>query len=489
MKQLSQFMTHHMKSSTAWLLLTCLMAVGCNSDIEPSSTSGTSGTDTSGGTSGGTGGNTGGGTDSGNSDGDVGNGQYSLTLSNNNLNLNEGSAISVDIQVQRSNGYAGKVSLALAGASPADLDKIGWQFSDSEIESDETNTRLTLNLDYGPLPAQRDSRTLRIVGTDGRNQSVAVLNIQTVPTSLPDVYLLIGQSNMVGASEFNAKQAAPGQPDAPVNNVIMQLNVTGNDGQNFDSIAAFKSESNIAVGMQLFTPALDPLHEGFDSSINGKEGTRIGMGLSFAKRAISDTQAPQIILVPAAWSNTGFCQVEDRALFPGMLGWNATTPSNPALSGTLLHDRAIARTDLALRESGGILRGILWHQGETDSNNAACAQSYAQNLAEMVRSLRSKIRPDARGTQARGPNANIPFVVGSMSRGGDYVDFSDTKTLVHEAHVNISQIVPFSAFVTNDDLIPPDYPCGDGDCIHFGSTSLRLMGSRYYDFLIQAATQ
>ncbi len=459
------------------------MVLGCNSDIEPAGTAGSTAGTTGGSTSGGTDGTASSGTNTGGDN----NGQYSIILSNNNLNLSEGSAITVDIQVQRSAGYTGRVSLALAGASPSDLDKIGWQFTDSDIDSNETTTRLNINLDYGPLPAQRETRTLRIVGTDGRNQSAAVLNIQTVPTDLPDVYLLIGQSNMVGSSELGAKQSAPGQPDAP-DPRIMQLNVTGNDGQNFDSTSAFTSESNIAVGVQLFTPAIDPLHVGYDSRINGKEGTKIGMGLRFAKRAMNDTQA-QIILVPAAWSNTGFCRVDDRTLFPGQLGWNAVSSNNTALSGTLLHDRAIARANLALRESGGILRGILWHQGETDSNNAACAQAYEQNLAALVRSLRTNIIADARGTQARGPNANVPFVVGSMSRGGAYSDFSDTKTIVDGVHRNIAQIVPFSAFVTNDDLIPPDYPCGEGDCIHFGSTSLREMGSRYYDFLIQAAIQ
>jgi len=340
------------------------------------------------------------------------------------------------------------------------------------------------------LPIEPQTRNLRITATDGNTQRDTLLNINVTPTNLPDVYLLIGQSNMVGFSEVDAKQAGFTGDDAPVD-AIRQLNVTGNDQENFRTEASFTDENAIAVPSPRFTPAIDPLHNGFDSSINGKAGTQVGLGLSFAKRAIENTNASEIYLVPAAWADTGFCR-RDRttlAMFEGSLGWNATSssPADPQLSGTLLHDRAIARTNMTLRETTGILRGILWHQGEADASNPYCAQLYAQKLTEMVASLRSNIRQDARGPNARGPNANVPFIVGTMSKGGSYNVQPEPKMVVDGVHRNIKQSVPFSAFVNNDDFIPPDYPCGDGDCIHFGSRAYRQMGSRYYDQLREAA--
>jgi len=417
--------------------------------------------------------------------GEANNGTYSLALSNDTANLVEGNSVSVTVEVQRSEGYDRQVTLALEGQSPDQLSQLRWNFSNTRLQSNQTNATIEITMDYSAMPIQRQTRTLRIIGTDGSIQSVAVLNINVEPTSLPDVYLLAGQSNMVGFSEDNAKQTFAGGLDA-ANDRIQQLNVTGNDGENFTSSASFRDINAIAVPSPRFTVAVDPLHDGFDTRVSGKEGTRVGLGLSFANRAIANTTA-SIFLVPAAWSDTGFCR-RVRAEFAGELGWNARPTNDPALSGTLLHDRAIERTNLALRETGGILRGILWHQGEADSDDAACAQQYEQNMRQMVNSLRSNIVQDARGPVARGPNANVPFVVGTMSRGGVYADFSPEKTIVDGVHRNIKQVVPFSAYVNNDDLVPPAFPCGEGDCIHFGSTSYRLMGSRYYDFLLEAAT-
>jgi len=462
----------------AALLLIAVAFAGCSSDIEPA----TPGTNT-GGASGATDdGSTGG---SPAPTGAASNGLFSLTLSNDSVILVEGSEVTINVQIARSDGHDRLINLAVQGQTDADTNDIGWQFSDTQLDPSENFANLTFGMNIGPLPIQRQTRTLRILGTDGNSQTiVTVLNLEIAPTGRADVYLLIGQSNMVGFSEDNAKQADPGEPDAP-NNRIQQLNVTGNDGENFSNFASFTDIDSIAVTGDRLTVAVDPLHDGFDSRIQGKEGTRIGLGMSFAKRAIGDTQST-IYLVPAAWSNTGFCS-RNRPDFEGDLGWNARPSSVPELSGTLLHDRAIARANLALAETGGILRGILWHQGEADSDNMVCAQMYEQNISAMVASLRSQIIQDARGPNARGPNANVPFVLGTMSMGPPYDFQPEPKQIVDGVHRNIQAAVPHSAFVAVDDLVPPAFPCGEGDCIHFGAASYREMGSRYYDFLRQAA--
>ncbi len=417
--------------------------------------------------------------------------EYSLTLGQSTISLVEGTSVQIPITVQRANGHSVNVNLAAAGQSAGDEADMYWQFDDTRISNTENGATLTLGMNIGPHPIQPQTRTFRLIGSDGQSQLANIsFTVEIEPTSRPDIYLLIGQSNMVGFSEPNSKRAEPGEPDA-ADDRVLQLNVTGNDGENFSSEAAFTIPANIAVPDPRFTRALDPLHDGFDSLIGGKAGSHIGLGLSFGKRAINDTTA-LVYLVPAAWGDTGFCK-RTRVLFPGELGWNDQERSNSAFSGTLLHYRAIARANLTLSETGGILRGILWHQGEADSENETCANAYESNLRDMVASMRSKIRQDSRGAIARGPNSDVPFVLATMSMGsderGEYDVFLGGKATVDAVHRNIASIIPNAGVVINDHLVPSAYECGEGSCIHFGARSYREMGVRYYDVLRQIATQ
>lgn len=416
----------------------------------------------------------------------VSNAAFQVLLGNTSINLVEGAgAVSVGVSIQRQPQQSRPITLVASGLSSADEQNMTWQFSDANLSGDESSANLVLQLAIGPRPIMSQTRSFRVTATDGVNQPLTTdLAIQVQPTSRADVYLLAGQSNMVGFSENGAKQAESGQADAP-NERIRQLNVTGNDGENFAVAADFTNPVNIYNEGLALTEAVDPLHDGFDTRINGKGGDLIGPALFFAKQALVDTSA-DIYLVPTAWSDTGFCKrVTNRV---EGIGWNATQKTNIALSGTLLHDRAIARMNIALALTGGVLRGIIWHQGEADSDDQACAESYADNLTELVLSLRSNIDEDARGPIARGAGSDVPFVVATMSMGndarGEQAPFSALKQLVDGAHRNVANAIPMSDFVNNDDFKPPAYPCGEGSCVHFGSEAYREMGRRYYETLI-----
>ncbi|NND89386.1 MAG: hypothetical protein HKN42_00880, partial [Granulosicoccus sp.] len=135
--------------------------------------------------------------------------------------------------------------------------------------------------------------------------------------------------------------------------------------------------------------------------------------------------------------------------------------------------------------------GILWHQGESDASGT-CAPFYEENLTTLIAELRSRIVEDARGSEARAPDATIPFVLGTMSRGsdirGDYSVFSSGKQIVDGVHRNIASLTPHAEVVLNDDLIPANgYPCGEGSCVHFGALALREMGQRSHEALVRAA--
>jgi len=388
--------------------------------------------------------------------------------------------VSVALTLARRDGFTGAVTLAARDTDGTDTGDAFAQFSDDRLDADQSTAQLSVSLDIGPRALRPQQRTLRVSASDDDGATAMLdLTLQITPTSAPDVYLLIGQSNMVGFSQPDARQAQPGQPDA-TDSRIRQLNPTGNDQANFDSEADFTDEDSIVAEPRL-SLALDPLHDGFNTVTDDKAGRFVGAGLSFAKAALADTTA-DIVLVPAAWSDTGFCSRSTNVL-PGV-GWLPEPSVNPAFAGTLLHDRAIARTDLAIEQSGGVLRGILWHQGEADVAVDACAAAYADNLAAMVASLRSAISVDARGPSARGPAADIPFVVGTMSQGtderGSQLPFSPNKRQVDAAHRNVAGSIAVAGVVIADDLVPPAYPCGQSSCVHFGAAALREMGARYY---------
>jgi len=347
----------------------------------------------------------------------VDNGQFRIELSATQFSLVEGDTIAnVDIRIIRENGHSAPISLALQGSDQTALQDIRSEFTDTVIDISETTSNLQIQLGASRAPIQPQQRVLRLSATDGNSSALlSDITLNITPTPAPDVYLLIGQSNMVGASLFNAREAGPGQADEP-DARILQLNVTGNDSTNFPTAAAFTNNANIANNDAPLVVALDPLHDGFNFSINSKSGTQVGMGISFARDMLPSTTA-NIMLVPAAWSDTGFCQT-DTIHLPGM-GWNATPPTDTTnFAGTLLHDRALARLNFSLSLTGGIFRGILWHQGEADSNDDACAQAYAQNLQNLVSSIRSFAQVDLRGPQARGAAADVPFIAGTLSIRG-----------------------------------------------------------------------
>lgn len=406
------------------------------------------------------------------------------------LTLVEGdeAGLRVPLELQRNNGHSSPVKLSIAGVSPDDVAFISSSFSRLTLNPSEDNSEMILTLAIADRPLLAQQREFILTATDGINRDDLLLTVNVEPVDAPDVYLLIGQSNMVGFSGDGTRQAFPGGLDES-DPRIRQLNVSKNDRETlFLSQADFQSPSSNVVAPSI-TTAEDPLHIPLDpSNTTGKDLEYIGLGLSFAKRALLDTSR-EIILVPAAWSGSSFCVNEG-----GPNGqWNAQPVTNPELGNTWLFDRAVTRANMALAETGGILRGILWHQGESDSNER-CAESYEQNLEQLIAQLRLSINPDRRGEESRQADSNVPFVAGTMSRGiderGDLSEFSSSKTLVDMAHRNLPGRVAFTGLSNHDDLTPANgYPCGNTTCVHFGAAALREMGNRYYDALISAATR
>ncbi len=411
---------------------------------------------------------------------------FSLRAQPTSLDLREGDSAGLDIPLNltRLNGHNAQVKLSIAGVGPQDSAFVSTAFGNDTLTSSVNQTNVNLRLEIGVLPLPEQQRTFVITATDGTEIDEHTITVNVRPVERDDVYLLIGQSNMVGFGGDGTKQAWPGGEDEP-NERIKQFNVSKNN--EFDTFLSPADYTSLDVNFEnpQITPAIDPLHVPVNEFTQDKAETYIGLGLTFAKTALPGTSR-NIILVPAAWSGTSFC---NTSVAPAH--WNALPTDAPNHGNTLLFDRALTRINHALQETGGILRGILWHQGESDAKEE-CAYQYGFNLMTMINEFRSRIIPDARGPVARGPNANIPFVAGTMSRGiddrGDLSSFSPVKEVIDQVHRNIATLVPHAEVSVHDDLTPANgYPCGNDSCIHFGTRALREMGRRYHAALLRAS--
>ena len=412
---------------------------------------------------------------------------FSLRSLPTNMQLIEGDSQGLDIPLDltRSDGHTADISLSIEGITEQDSAFVSTAFSNDSLSSANNQTSVNLRLEIGVLPILPQQRNFRIIATDGTQSDTHTITVNVEPTESDDVYLLIGQSNMVGFGGDGQKDASAGGADE-ANERILQFNVSPNG--EFDVFLTPDDYTSVDQNFRAprMTKAIDPLHVPVDEFTLDKAEDYIGLGLSFAKQALPSTSR-NIILVPAAWSGTSFC---DTSIAPAH--WNAL-PTDAANHGnTLMFDRALTRVNHALEFSGGVLRGILWHQGESDAN-IECAGRYGVNLQILAEQLRSQIIPDQRGTVARKPYSNLPFVVGTMSRGvddrGDFSEYSDEKNIVDQVHRTISSRVLHSAVSIHDDLIPENgYPCGNTSCIHFGTLALREAGRRYYQALVEAAS-
>jgi hypothetical protein len=110
----------------------------------------------------------------------------------------------------------------------------------------------------------------------------------------------------------------------------------------------------------------------------------------------------------------------------------------------------------------GTLKGILWHQGETDAGNAELTRTYATRLTKMIADLREDLgAPD------------VPFVAGETCHA-----MYGHGTYPHGEQINAAlrampETVPHSACVAAQGLTHK------GDAIHFDTPALREFGRRY----------
>ncbi len=217
---------------------------------------------------------------------------------------------------------------------------------------------------------------------------------ETGPREKLHIYLLMGQSNMVGRD------------------------TTGLETQTPDPrIGYFDGKSWII--------AIEPM----------KGGSGFGPGTFFARDILPAYPDGKVGLVPCAVGGT---------------------PLSRWVKGADLYENALKRARLAAQS--GVIEGILWHQGESDSSKAEDATTYEARLTQMFTDFRKDLgQPD------------LPIVVGQL---GTFVKFPQVET-VKTALTHLPNDLPHVALADSEGLTHK------GDQLHFNAASQSEFGKRY----------
>ena len=231
-----------------------------------------------------------------------------------------------------------------------------------------------------------------------------------IPTNKDNfhLFLLVGQSNMAGRGKVTDSDKVP-------NPKILMLNK-----------------------QKQWVPAVDPLH--FDKP----RVAGVGLGRTFAGEISKANQGVVIGLIPCAVGGSPIAAWE-----PG--GYHKSTKTNP-YDDMLLRLRAAMKT--------GTVKGILWHQGESDSK-AGLADVYEGKLHALIKRLRTEIGDES-----------VPFVAGQLGQFKGQ-PWNEHRTRVNAAHQSLPKKITNTAFVASDGL---DHK---GDKTHFSAEAYRELGRRY----------
>lgn len=222
------------------------------------------------------------------------------------------------------------------------------------------------------------------------------------------LFLLVGQSNMAGRGA-----------------------VTPADREPVDRVLMLDKEGH-------WVPAVDPMHFDKPASVGVGPGRAFGLALAAARPGVT------IGLIPCA---VGGSPIE--AWEPG--AYDAATKTHP-------WDDMMKRAELAL--AAGTLKGILWHQGESDST-APRAGLYKKRLHDLIVRFRTDLEAPA-----------VPFLAGQMGKFPES-PWTPEKEQVDQVHQDLPKDVKNTAFVPATGLIHK------GDKVHFDAASYRELGRRY----------
>lgn len=227
---------------------------------------------------------------------------------------------------------------------------------------------------------------------------------QTKPDPNFHIYILMGQSNMAGRGVITEEYKNEH------NSRLLMLN-KNND----------------------WVRAEHPLH--FDKPDIAGVGPGLAFGLSMTEDA---KKKIRIGLVPCAVGGTPIEDWEPKA-------YNKATDTHP-------YDDALIRIKEAMKS--GVIKGIVWHQGEGNSSPEK-SSTYITQLNSLILRVRNDIG-----------NQSLPFIIGELGY------YRDNYHNINKELKKVPALIPFTAVASSEGLKHK------GDGTHFDSESARTLGLR-----------
>ena len=201
----------------------------------------------------------------------------------------------------------------------------------------------------------------------------------------------------------------------------------------------FKNEGDSRVFMldkdNKWVLAKNPLH--FDQPSIAGVGPGLAFGIAMAKAA-GDPKI-RIGLIPCAVGGTPI-----EHWLPG--AYDAATNTHP-------YDDAVLRIKTAMQY--GVIKGIIWHQGEADKTPEK-TKLYLARLKELIERFRTLVN-----------DPKLPFIAGELGR------FRPEFSGINDELTKLPAMVPYTAVATAEALTHR------GDTVHFDSPSADELGKRY----------
>ena len=227
------------------------------------------------------------------------------------------------------------------------------------------------------------------------------------------VFVLYGQSNMAGGIKERFGGTLTEKEKTPTPHILQ---------------VRFHSKRFRGEG---WFPAVHPLH-----IIPGRPQS-FGLGLPFAKEYLKRNPGVTVGLLPCAYGGKRMDLLK---------------------AGSGLYNGVVAKCKFA--QESGVIKGVLWHQGESDAFNEDRCKVYEGRLHQMIAALRKDIAvPD------------LPFISGEMS-----IKNYPKDNPVQAANRTLPQKVKNTGWVRTDDLTFCD---GPNKNVHFDRKSLIKMAQRY----------
>ncbi len=231
-------------------------------------------------------------------------------------------------------------------------------------------------------------------------------------------FLMIGQSNMAGRGDFG---------EVPeIQNRLCKMLRNGR-----------------------WQPMGEPINP--DRRVFGEFHSGVGLAASFADEYAKHFEE-KIGLIPCA--DGGTCLAE----------WQP---------GEILYDHAVMQAKLAQRSSKIV--GILWHQGESDSDTMENVTAYREKFLRMLSSLIKDLSLPS----------DIPVIIGEL---GDFVGAYKDGMLPYSKEINAVLTKLSDDFDNIAIASAQGLTCKD-DGIHFNSTSYRILGVRYFESYLSIVEQ